>query len=274
MRFLDKLLGINNNRKDTGDNTSDPIPVGYNYKVLQHNQNPLWSGPSQRQIEGLKYVGKKKFSVPLGDCVCGCNGDPMTCFDEWEIDYYAYKECPARRRRKLKAKQERKEKRRKETKKRQAERSAKQKAEKAEAKERKLNNRIKLWNKRHEEGLPAKSQKEAVHRNLETYKGNKCKRGHDGTRLTRSADCVVCKSSDRLQRSAMRRAEYPEDLSKKEKEQVLSIYSESRRLTKETGIQHHVDHIKPLAKGGRHHPSNLQILTAEENLKKSDKWEE
>jgi 5-methylcytosine-specific restriction endonuclease McrA len=72
----------------------------------------------------------------------------------------------------------------------------------------------------------------------------------------------------------MRRAEYPEDLTEEEKEQVLAIYSESRRLTKETGIQHHVDHIKPLAKGGRHHPSNFQILTAEENLKKSDKREE
>lgn len=67
----------------------------------------------------------------------------------------------------------------------------------------------------------------------------------------------------------MRRAEYPEDLTENEKEQVLAIYSESRRLTKGTRIQHHVDHIKPFAKGGRHHPSNLQILTAEENVKKA-----
>ena len=269
MGFLDKLLGLNKNDKAEGSKT-EKIPTGYNYKLLHEKQNPLWSGPSQRQVEGLKYAGKTKLSVPLGDCVCGCNGERMTYFDEWELDYYAYKDCPARRRRKLKAKLARKEKRRKETEKRQA----KRKAEKEEAKQKKESNRIKLWNKRHEEGLPAKSQKEAVHRNLETYKGNKCKRGHDGTRLTRSADCVVCKSTDSLQRSAMRRAEYPEDLLKKEKEQVLAIYSESRRLTKETAIQHHVDHIKPLAKGGRHHPSNLQILTAKENLKKSDKWEE
>jgi len=38
-----------------------------------------------------------------------------------------------------------------------------------------------------------------------------------------------------------------------------------------TGIQHHVDHIIPLSKGGLHHPDNLQILTAEENLKKGAK---
>jgi len=36
---------------------------------------------------------------------------------------------------------------------------------------------------------------------------------------------------------------------------------------------YHVDHIHPLSKGGAHHPMNLQILTAEENLKKSDSVE-
>jgi 5-methylcytosine-specific restriction endonuclease McrA len=29
-----------------------------------------------------------------------------------------------------------------------------------------------------------------------------------------------------------------------------------------------VDHIQPIAKGGLHHPDNLQILTMEENRKK------
>lgn len=36
----------------------------------------------------------------------------------------------------------------------------------------------------------------------------------------------------------------------------------------------HVDHIKPLSKGGLHHPSNLQLLTPEDNLKKGAKYEE
>ena len=61
-------------------------------------------------------------------------------------------------------------------------------------------------------------------------------------------------------------------LTEEEDAQVRELYAERDRLTQETGIQHHVDHIKPLAKGGIHHPDNLQVLTATENLKKSDKW--
>ncbi|MBC8551509.1 MAG: HNH endonuclease [Candidatus Brocadiales bacterium] len=57
-------------------------------------------------------------------------------------------------------------------------------------------------------------------------------------------------------------------------EKIASIYKEARRLTKETGIQRHVDHIVPLSKGGLHHEDNLQILTAEENLRKGAKYEE
>ena len=34
----------------------------------------------------------------------------------------------------------------------------------------------------------------------------------------------------------------------------------------------HVDHIKPISKGGLHHEDNLQILTAAINLQKSDKY--
>jgi 5-methylcytosine-specific restriction endonuclease McrA len=59
-------------------------------------------------------------------------------------------------------------------------------------------------------------------------------------------------------------------LSEMQKKEIVMIYEECQRISKQTGIPHHVDHIIPLAKGGLHHPSNLQILTAEENLKKSD----
>ena len=75
-------------------------------------------------------------------------------------------------------------------------------------------------------------------------------------------------------RRALKQASW-EKLSTEEQEKVRSIYKESSRLNEEAGfIKYHVDHIKPLSKGGVHHPDNLQILLAEENLKKSDKWDE
>jgi 5-methylcytosine-specific restriction endonuclease McrA len=52
---------------------------------------------------------------------------------------------------------------------------------------------------------------------------------------------------------------------------IKSIYNEAKRLTKETGIAHEVDHIHPLSKGGLHHQDNLRVITWIENRKKGDK---
>ena len=49
-----------------------------------------------------------------------------------------------------------------------------------------------------------------------------------------------------------------------------SFYDEADRLTKETGVPHEVDHIIPLSRGGSHSPDNIQVITAEENRKKSN----
>ena len=65
-------------------------------------------------------------------------------------------------------------------------------------------------------------------------------------------------------------AEY-KALTADEKARLRDVYAEMQRLNKEAGcVAYHVDHIKPISKGGAHHPDNLQILTAAENLKKSD----
>ena len=62
------------------------------------------------------------------------------------------------------------------------------------------------------------------------------------------------------------------DMTATEWAQLKEIYSERDRLNAEAGcIAFHVDHITPLAKGGAHHPDNLQILSAEENLSKGAK---
>ena len=60
-------------------------------------------------------------------------------------------------------------------------------------------------------------------------------------------------------------------LTEDEKLKVKEIYKECIRISNDTGIEHHVDHIIPITKGGLHHPDNLQILTAKENLSKGNK---
>lgn len=55
---------------------------------------------------------------------------------------------------------------------------------------------------------------------------------------------------------------------------IREIYQECIRITKETGIEYQVDHIYPLSNKylcGLHVENNLQIITKEENLLKSNK---
>ena len=57
-----------------------------------------------------------------------------------------------------------------------------------------------------------------------------------------------------------------------EKILINRYYELSTKLNTTAGfIKYHVDHIIPLSKGGLHHPDNLQIITAKDNLCKSDK---
>lgn len=66
----------------------------------------------------------------------------------------------------------------------------------------------------------------------------------------------------------------PLEMSEIEKQQILDLYAEARRLTEITGTPHEVDHIIPLQgkeQQGYHELSNLQILPRSENRRKSNK---
>ena len=80
------------------------------------------------------------------------------------------------------------------------------------------------------------------------------------------------KSAIYLQIRKQRLLEQTTDLNQQEKEQIQKIYAERDRRNQAAGfIMYHVDHVTPLAKGGLHHPENLQLLTAGENVRKGNR---
>jgi hypothetical protein len=78
-------------------------------------------------------------------------------------------------------------------------------------------------------------------------------------------------------RRAIKLQQTPSWVTQEELKQIEALYLECSRLTKETGIQYHVDHYYPLnsSKGsGLHCLANLRIITATENLAKKNTWPE
>ena len=68
--------------------------------------------------------------------------------------------------------------------------------------------------------------------------------------------------------SASKRGNAKVDLDPFQIKIIKEIYKARKRIENCTSILHHVDHIIPIAKGGKHTPANLQILSAVANLKK------
>lgn len=211
------------------------------------------SNPSNdtSQFSSERQSTSSKFTVAppqmySGSCICGCNGRKYDFYRDSHVDVSLYKKCPAR--------------------------LARKKNEALRSDYNKERKRKDSWGKRDSVGANAKSQQEAVFRGLKTYEGAVCSTCRTTTK-TKHGFCKKCKASENKIRNAMKRGAYPENLTSEERFAIIQIYEKARQISLETGIAHHVDHIRPLAKGGRHHPSNLQIITAKENLRKGAKWE-
>ena len=80
------------------------------------------------------------------------------------------------------------------------------------------------------------------------------------------------KSAIYLERRKQRLRQQTPELSAQETELIQQIYEQRDKLNQKAGfIQYHVDHITPLAKGGWHHPDNLQVISASDNVRKGAK---
>lgn len=73
---------------------------------------------------------------------------------------------------------------------------------------------------------------------------------------------ITCKKRNAIRKQRFR--ELIKELTKEEMEQIQLFYLECP-------IGYEVDHIIPISKGGKHHISNLQYLTKQENRKKGAK---
>jgi hypothetical protein len=121
--------------------------------------------------------------------------------------------------------------------------------------------------------------------------GKSCRHGHETVRLVSSKNCARCKLEENAKRygrkvrererpgfvaaeTAMDRAKANNALPNRYRwrdllEATLPWYAEAARLTKETGVEHVVDHQVGYCLGGQHEPVNLQVLTATENAAKA-----
>lgn len=82
-------------------------------------------------------------------------------------------------------------------------------------------------------------------------------------------------ASYQMKRYAAKLQRTPKWLTEEQLKEIQQFYMNAEYLTNYTKIKFEVDHIIPLQGeniSGLHVPSNLQLITAEENVRKHNKW--
>jgi len=126
--------------------------------------------------------------------------------------------------------------------------------------------RCKTWAKANSDKVNAATQKWRDE-NREAFRESNRKSNARPERL-------AVKKVENAERYMRRKRGQPLSLTKAEKQEISRFYLEAQRLTEETGVQHHVDHVMPLRGEnvcGLHVAANLRVVTAFENMVKGNK---
>ncbi len=135
----------------------------------------------------------------------------------------------------------------------------------------KFHNRKDRWHNKNDNCLDCEKNRDRIEYYTEYNQNHKEKRRKYARQYQKDNPDKF--NANNAKRRANKLQATPNCITKQQLIEIEDIYWQAKETGRILGEPFHVDHIHPLSKGGLHVPWNLQILTATENLKKSNKLE-